>query len=1101
MVIKTASPGVIVNEVDLTRGTSDAITTNVGALAGPFVKGPVDKITYIEQEVDLIDTFGAPTDANYEYFYSVDNFLEYGGTCYVVRCDDSVGGNQVMRNAVDGPQADSNGNEIVYYVKNEDDFEENFFNTDASQGGLPTKFIAANPGVWGNSLAVAVIDQGADFELTLYDDRQWDLNGAPVAVTDPVYFDKTVAIGTNLGTVQKVAATQEQLVIPPAFTDVQTALSANFDIIAGGVAAAITVSNSGTGYGLRTVANTELATAKISESDGGENLTLNVTIEDGALKEVVGIGTAGTGYVANQIVMVDGGVTSNGTAKILNVDVDGGVTAVQATPATVGQDYNVSGDGKVTGVPVFLSSGDNARPNGTTVSYTTTGGILSDVVVEAVGDAADGSSYIIIGGNKDAIFTLDATLDMEGTTVADGDRVLLAGQTDAAENGIYDANGGGTWTRSVDANNGSEFTPKKTVTVIAGDNSGTYEYAGADNPTVGSDNITFQVAVSVGYIGKGDFVTADPSGATGLVQTAASGQYSILTLSGTFVEGDTFSKDGGTNITGPITAADPRGQYVVYSYGATDALGQIIDERLVNIIFVPDKVSYDDGLERGWPVAVGGKQRLPFDGERATSATGDIYVWVARENAWVSQAKPQVGDFISDGTNVFEMDATDAWYDKQIAFAGIPWFRFASRPTTTINANDKGASNDEMHIIVYDANGDLTGSKGNVIESFYGVSKLRGAKTPEGDNNYYIDVLNRRSSNIFGNQDVDGPNLAQINEDFDLAAPGANIGDGVVSGYIDAKSYLLTGGVDNLEATLGELQNSYQKFIDENVEDMDYVLQGPSLSNPDDAIAKANFIISIAEGKKDCMAFISPPRYAAIDPLKADIITERVVEFYNELSSSSYAVFDSGYKYSYDRFNDKQRYVPLNGDIAGLLVNASLVAEPWYSPAGVVRGQIRNVTRLSYNPSKEQRDQLYSSRINPVATFPGEGTILYGDKTSLAFSSAFDRINVRKLFLIVEKEIAKISRSVLFEFNDQTTRSMFKNNVNPYLRDIKSRRGMTDFLVVCDESNNTPEIIDRNEFVADIYIKPSRSINFVTLNFVATKTGVTFSEAVGLFRR
>ena len=1101
MVIKTASPGVIVNEVDLTRGTSDAITTNVGAIAGPFPRGPVDKITFVEQEVDLIDTFGEPTDANYEYFYSVDNFLEYGGTAYVVRCDDSIGGNQVMRNASDGPKTDSNGNEIKYYVKNEDDFEENYFNVDASTGGLPTKFLAQNPGTWGNSLAVAVIDAGADYELTLYDDRAWGLDGTPEAVTDKVYFDKTVTIGSSVGTVVKIAATQEELVIPPAFTDVKTALSANFDIDAGGVAAAITVTNAGTGYGLRTVANTELATNKISEGDGGESLTLLVTIEDGILKEITGIGTAGTGYAANQIVMVEGGVTSNGTAKILGVDENGAVTAVQATPATSGQDYNVSGDGKVSGAPVFLATGDNSRPAGTTVSYTTTGGILSNVVVETLGEAADGSSYFIIGGNKDAAFTLDAALDMEGTTVADGERVLLAGQDDASENGIYDANGAGAWTRSVDANNGSEFTPKKTVTVTAGDNKGTYEYAGGDNPTVGVDNITFQVAQSVGYISNGDTVTATPSGAVGIVNSAANGQYSVLALSGTFAVGDTLSKDGGTNKTGEATAVDTRGQFVLYSYGATDELGQIIDERLVNVIFAPHKVSYEDGLERGWPAPVAGKQRLPFDGDRVTSAAGDIYVWVARENYWVNQSKPKAGDYVSDGTRVFEIDAVDDWFSKQIAFAGIPWFRFASRPGTTINSNDKGASNDEMHVIVYDQNGDLTGSKGNVIESFFGVSKLRGAKTPEGDNNYYVDVVNRRSTTIFANQDVDGPLLAQINEDFDLDAPGTNVGDGVKAGYIDAKSYLQSGGVDNLEATLGELQSAYQKFVDENVEDMDYVLQGPSMSNPDDAIAKANFIISIAEGKKDCMAFISPPRYAAVDPLKADIITERVVEFFDELSSSSYAVFDSGYKYSYDRFNDKQRYVPLNGDIAGLITNSSLVAEPWYSPAGVVRGQIRNVTRLSYNPSKEQRDVLYTSRVNPVATFPGEGTILYGDKTSLAFSSAFDRINVRKLFLIIEKEIAKISRSVLFEFNDQTTRSMFKNNVNPYLRDIMARRGMTDFLVVCDESNNTPEVIDRNEFVADIYIKPNRSINFVTLNFIATKTGVTFSEAVGLFRR
>jgi len=608
-------------------------------------------------------------------------------------------------------------------------------------------------------------------------------------------------------------------------------------------------------------------------------------------------------------------------------------------------------------------------------------------------------------------------------------------------------------------------------------------------------------------IGGGDYVSSyNASGnvqstGRGFVQSAENGVYSIFVTAGSFVEGDTLSKDGGANITGPITATNSQGEMVLYSYGAKDELGQIIDEKLLNVIYVPHTYSYEEGLELGWPTKVGDKQRLPIDGDRAKTSTGDTYVWVSREGAWISQAKPAEGSFVSDGTSVFEVDASSDWYNKQIAFAGIPWFRFAARPSTTINANDKGAKGDELHVIIYDANGDITGSKGNVIESFFGVSKLRGAKTPEGDNNYYVDVVNRKSVNIFANQDVDGPLLAQINQDFNLAIAGSNIGDGVNCSYIDVMSYMMTGGVDNMTSTLGELQVAYQKFIDENVEDMDYILQGPSLTSADDAIAKANFIISIAESKKSCMAFISPPKYAAVDPLKADIITERVVEFFDELSSSSYTVFDSGYKYTYDRFNDKQRYVPLNGDIAGLMTNSTLVAEPWYSPAGVVRGQIRNVTRLSYNPSKEQRDVLYSNRVNPVATFPGEGTILYGDKTGLAFSSAFDRINVRKLFLIIEKEISKISRSVLFEFNDQTTRSMFKNNVNPYLRDIMARRGMTDFLVVCDESNNTPEVIDRNEFVADIYIKPNRSINFVTLNFIATKTGVTFSEAVGLFRR
>ena len=218
------------------------------------------------------------------------------------------------------------------------------------------------------------------------------------------------------------------------------------------------------------------------------------------------------------------------------------------------------------------------------------------------------------------------------------------------------------------------------------------------------------------------------------------------------------------------------------------------------------------------------------------------------------------------------------------------------------------------------------------------------------------------------------------------------------------------------------------------------------------------------------------------------------------LSSSSYAVFDSGYKYTFDRFNDVYRYIPLNGDTAGTLVFTSIEAEPYYSPAGVSRGQIRNVVKLPFNPSKAQRDILYSARVNPVVTFPGEGTVLFGDKTALGYSSAFDRINVRRLFLVVEKEIAEISRVNLFEFNDDVTRTLFKNNVNPFLRDIQSKRGMYDFLVVCDQTNNSPEIIDRNEFIADIYIKPAKSINFITLNFIATKTGATFDESIGLFR-
>jgi hypothetical protein len=1103
MVIKTASPGVIVNEVDLTRGTSDAITSNVACLAGPFQKGPVDKITLVQTEVEFQDIFGDPTDENYEYWFSVDNFLEYGGTCYVVRSDDEPGGNQQMRNAADGVKFDANGNEIKYYVKNEDDFEENYFNLDASMGGLPAKFIAANPGTWGNNLSIAVIDRGADYEMTMYDDKAYDLAGGEL--TGPIYFNKNVELGSDVGTYVRVAAAEEQVVVSDFWNAADALLTSNFDIATGGIIGGITAGAGGSGYGPTSQLSVPKATELNNVADTGQDLIVGVDIVEGKLTRVVGSpATAGTGYAAGQIVQVSGGAMSNGTIEILTVGASGEVLTLNTTPVTTGLGYTGTGD--ATDVESTVLDGSLDAVDGARVSYDVTGGVVSNIAITQLGDLADGATYTILGGGLDATFTLNATYDMEGATVVHGSRVILNGQTDATENGIYDANSLGAWTRSPDANNGTEFTTGKELYVDSGDNAGLYNYNGTDTPTLGTDDITFAAGAGYEKINNGDFVAFYDANfavqANGfIVKKDTNGTYKVMVTSGTPGEGQTIAKIGSSQATGAITDVDPIGRHVLYSFGATDAAGDIIDERIVNTIFVPNVLTYEQGLERGWPLALTGKQKQPIDGDRAKTDMGDLYVWQKSLGGWVLEYNPEEGDLLTDGNAVFITDDGDDWYNKQVAFAGIPWFRFASRPGTSPRSNDQGARNDELHVIVYDRTGDLTGSKGNVIESFYFASKLRGAKTPEGDNNYYVDVINRKSSTIFANRDVDTTKLTKINEDFDFDAPGTSVGDGVVSSLIDAMSYDLGDGVDQLQASLGELMVSYQKYLDENVEDLDYILQGPSLSNEDDAVSKANFIISMAEELKTCMAFITPPRYAALDPLKADIITERVVEFYDQLSSSSYASFDSGYKYTYDRFNDKNRYVPMNPDVAGLLTESSIGFEPWYSPAGVVRGQIRNVTRLSYNPSKEQRDVLYSNRINPISTFPGEGTILYGDKTALSYSSAFDRINVRRLFLILEKEISKISRSVLFEFNDVTTRSLFKNNVNPYLRDVQSRRGMTDFLVVCDESNNTPEIIDRNEFVADIYIKPSRSINFVTLNFVATKTGVTFSEAVGLFRR
>ena len=301
-----------------------------------------------------------------------------------------------------------------------------------------------------------------------------------------------------------------------------------------------------------------------------------------------------------------------------------------------------------------------------------------------------------------------------------------------------------------------------------------------------------------------------------------------------------------------------------------------------------------------------------------------------------------------------------------------------------------------------------------------------------------------------------------------------------------------------MSATLAEVISSYQILSNPAEYDVNFIISGPSGgSSIFDSQAKANSLISIAEARKDCVVTISPHRAGVVNVTNSDTQTTNIMNFYDSVTSSSYAVFDSGYKYMFDRFNNTFRYIPLNGDIAGLMARTSINNYPWFSPAGSARGTINNAVKLAFNPSQAQRDLLYPKRINPVIFSPGAGIILFGDKTGLSYASAFDRINVRRLFLTVEDTISRAARAQLFEFNDTITRTNFLNIVEPYLRDVKAKRGITDFLVVCDESNNTPDVIDANQFRADIFIKPARSINFIGLTFVANRTGVSFEEVVG----
>ena len=424
---------------------------------------------------------------------------------------------------------------------------------------------------------------------------------------------------------------------------------------------------------------------------------------------------------------------------------------------------------------------------------------------------------------------------------------------------------------------------------------------------------------------------------------------------------------------------------------------------------------------------------------------------------------------------------------------------FDRAPGTSPYATENGKGTaDEMHIVVYDTTGSITGfdvdvagqrTKG-VLETYAAVSKHPSAKTPQGNSNYYPDVIFSRSTNIYWTDHTSsGTNW------------GTDISTGTAFTAVDSPVVdSLTGGTDDYSLTNGEISIAYNKFADAESVDVNLIIGGSSSIAAD---TQANYdthgtmLIDLATARKDCMAFISPHRAATVGVSDPATQATNVKNAADTLPSSSYAVLDSGYKYMYDRYNDVYRYIPLSGDIAGLCARTDDVADVFFSPAGFNRGTIRGAVKLSFNPNQSQRDDLYAARVNPVVNFPGQGVTLFGDKTALTTPSSFDRINVRRLFIVLEKAISTASKFQLFEFNDAFTRAQFKNLVEPFLRDIQGRRGIDSFQVVCDGTNNTGEVVDRNEFVADVYVKPARSINFITLNFIATRTGVAFSEVGG----
>ena len=463
------------------------------------------------------------------------------------------------------------------------------------------------------------------------------------------------------------------------------------------------------------------------------------------------------------------------------------------------------------------------------------------------------------------------------------------------------------------------------------------------------------------------------------------------------------------------------------------------------------------------------------DGTAKLVKNEDHYDSLSHDGTFIAKYPGKLGNSLK--VTVCPANATAfAAYDEAGSFDGAPG--------TSDSAALLGHSNDELHIAVVDVDGTWSGTAGTVLEAFQFLSQASDAKKSDGQSNYYKEVINRTSKYVYWTG-----HPSTLTDAGDSLA-----GQASATAYVTGTAVIsatMAGGTDDNTPTDGEIGLALDLLADAETIDVNLLFAYPD-TNGSKTIADK--LISICNTRKDCMAFVSPP---IDDSVGTDTPAADVKEWADTLASTSYAATDSGAVYVYDKYNDVYRWLGAAGLCAGLCANTDDVADAWFSPAGVNRGQLFGVTKLAYNPKKADRDTLYKARVNPLVSFPGQGTMLFGDKTLLSKPSAFDRINVRRLFIVLEKAVATAAKAQLFEFNDEFTRAQFRNMLEPFMRDVKGRRGMTDFRVVCDTTNNTGQVIDANRFVADIFIKPSRSINFITLNFIATRTGVDFSEIAG----
>ena len=622
-----------------------------------------------------------------------------------------------------------------------------------------------------------------------------------------------------------------------------------------------------------------------------------------------------------------------------------------------------------------------------------------------------------------------------------------------------------------------------------------YDNLGYDENTIGGNVVV--ISKNPGSWGNGIRVGVIDSKCDQVITVGSTSNFSVG-------YGITQSMTGKANIgVGATTEFDGYLKGIVCSIGSGDNTLGVKVLSHINNAGVETSVDYQPGGGYEFGTAYGNVTGVNSVGIASTTLAGGVTA-------------------VTDYFDAQKLATSTATVGNGTTITTINWNNIADRPGTSDFAAARGSRFDEVHVVVIDGDGKVTGNAGTVLEKHLNLSKAKDAEFSAGSPSYWRKYLKTNSEYIFGGK---GPGsltasgfkvgvgtdgyVATTDNDWDQDS------DGIIFGGTGTQNYTLNGGVNYdgnsdltasgaLSASVAKLSTGY-KLFESDTYAVDFLLMGSGNHTKSAAQALAEQLISVADLRKDSLAFISPYRTAFLTDTAAgsvtinndETITTNVLSYYASLSSSSYAVFDSGYKYMYDRFNNTFRYVPLNGDIAGTCARTDSNQFPWYSPAGTARGSILNAVKLAYNPNKSQRDKLYSARINPVIFSAGSGIILFGDKTGLAKSSAFDRINVRRLFIFLENAIEAAAKDQLFEFNDEITRTNFINIVDPFLRDVQAKRGIQDYVLVCDETNNTAAVIDNNEFIADIYIKPARSINFIGLTFVATRTGVSFEEVIG----